>query len=90
VLRFNRSHAEAKCEALERALDVPRGRLPAFIESLNEAIGLPPSLKAMGVTEEMIPRMVEGALKDHSTATNPKPVSREDFEQLFRNAIRGQ
>jgi 4-hydroxybutyrate dehydrogenase len=90
VLRFNRSHAEAKCEALERALDVPRGRLPAFIESLNETIGLPPSLKAMGVTEEMIPRMVEGALKDHSTATNPKPVSREDFEQLFRNAIRGQ
>ena len=48
---------------------------------------LPASLRAMGVTDEMIPRMVEGATKDHSTATNPRPVTREDFEELFRQAM---
>ena len=87
VLRFNRSHAAQKCEALERALDVAPGRLPEFIEALNAAIGLPPSLRAMGVTDDMIPRMVEGAVKDHSTATNPRPLAKEDFHELFRQAL---
>ena len=87
VLRFNRPHAGEKCEALERALGVPQGRLPEFIEELNEDLGLPPSLRAMGVTDEMIARMVDGALKDHSTATNPRPLARADFESLFRMAL---
>jgi len=87
VLRFNRSHAEEKCQALEDALDVPRGELADFVEELNAAIGLPPSLRAMGVTTGMIPRMVDGALKDHSTATNPRPLSRDDFENLFHIAL---
>jgi 4-hydroxybutyrate dehydrogenase len=87
VLRYNRSHAADKCEALERALGVPAGGLPEFIESLNEGIGMPPSLRAMGVTDDMIPRMVEGAMKDHSTATNPRPLAKEDFVELFRLAM---
>ena len=44
-------------------------------------------MRAMGVTEAMIPAMVEGALRDHSTATNPRPLVREDFESLFRQAL---
>ena len=87
VLRFNRPHAVPKCEALERALAIAPGGLPGFIEELNASIGLPPSLRAMGVTDDMIARMVEGALKDHSTATNPRPVLRSDFEDLFRQAL---
>jgi 4-hydroxybutyrate dehydrogenase len=88
VLRYNRSHAEAKMQALERALEVPAGGdLAAYIEKLNADIGLPPSLRAMGVTEAMIPRMVDGAVKDHSTATNPRPLARADFETLFEHAL---
>jgi 4-hydroxybutyrate dehydrogenase len=41
----------------------------------------------MGVTDEVIPAMVEGAMKDHSTGTNPRPLGREDFVQLFRQAM---
>ena len=89
VLRYNRAHAAQKLAALERALEVPRGQdLADFIESLNRAIGLPPSLRAMGVKDEVIPRMVEGAVADHSTATNPRPLAREDFEKLFEQAMR--
>jgi alcohol dehydrogenase class IV len=88
VLRFNRPHASEKCDALARAVGVSSGEaLAGFIESLNAAIGLPPSLRAMGVKDEVLPRMVEGALADHSTATNPRPVSREDFERLFAEAM---
>jgi alcohol dehydrogenase class IV len=89
VLRFNRSHAQEKVAALERALDVPQGRdLAGFIEALNADIGLPGSLREMGVTDEMIPRMVAGAQKDHSTATNPRPVGEADFLALFREAMK--
>ena len=88
VLRFNRSHAAGKIKVLEAALNVPATNdLAGFIEALNSDLGLPPTLRAMGVTEAMIPRMVDGAIKDHSTATNPRPVSREDFEGLFAQAM---
>ena len=40
----------------------------------------------MGVPRECLPAMVAGALADHSTATNPRPVSRADFETLFAAA----
>jgi alcohol dehydrogenase class IV len=30
---------------------------------------------------------VEGALADHSTATNPRPVTRTDFDDLFAAAM---
>jgi 4-hydroxybutyrate dehydrogenase len=86
VLRFNRSSAAAKVAALEAALDA-RGDLAGFIERLNRDLGLPPSLRAMGMTDDMVPRMVEGAMADHSTATNPRPVERADFEALFREAL---
>jgi 4-hydroxybutyrate dehydrogenase len=88
VLRFNRRHAAEKIAALERALEVPAGEdLAAYIEGLNASIGLPSSLHAMGVTDDVIPRMVAGAMKDHSTATNPRPVTGADFEELFRQAL---
>ena len=89
VLRFNRSHAGEKMALLERALGVPAGEdLAEYVEKLNAAIGLPASLHAMGFTADLIPRMVEGAMKDHSTATNPRPVTPADFEQMFRQALR--
>ncbi|HKO68604.1 MAG TPA: iron-containing alcohol dehydrogenase, partial [Burkholderiaceae bacterium] len=88
VLRFNASHAVEKMFALEVALNVPQSSdLASFIEVLNADLGLPRTLRAMGVTEDIIPRMVDGALKDHSTATNPRPVMREDFEGLFAQTM---
>ena len=88
VLRFNRPNASDKIETLERALGVPAGRdLASHIEQLNAALGLPPSLAEMGVPPEVIPAMVDGALADHSTATNPRPVARADFEALFAEAM---
>ena len=88
VLRFNRSHAQAKIDILEGALGIPAGTdLATFIEKLNADLGLPPSLRAMGVADDMIAAMVEGAMKDHSTATNPRPLAREDFAELFRQAM---
>ena len=88
VLRFNATHVAEKIFALEVVMNVPQSSdLASFIEALNADIGLPRTLRAMGVIEEMIPGMIDGALKDHSTATNPRPLTREDFEGLFAAAM---
>ena len=88
VLRFNESYCTDKFAALKIAMGVPIGTsLDRFIENLNQKLNLPKSLSAMGVTREIIPAMVEGALKDHSSASNPRPLSKKDFEMLFEEAL---
>lgn len=88
VLRFNESYCTEKFAALKIAMGVPNGTsLDRFIEHLNQKLNLPKSLSAMGVTREIIPAMVEGALKDHSSASNPRPLNKKDFEMLFEEAL---
>ena len=88
VLRFNESYCSEKFAALKIAMGVPNGTsLDRFIENLNQKLNLPKSLSAMGVTREIIPTMVEGALKDHSSASNPRPLNKKDFEMLFEEAL---
>jgi len=88
VLRFNESYCTEKFAALKIAMGVPNGTsLDRFIENLNQKLNLPKSLSAMGVTREIIPAMVEGALKDHSSASNPRPLNKKDFEMLFEEAL---
>lgn len=88
VLRFNADHIGDKYECVRAAMGLDAGAdIAGAIEALNRRLGLPSGLRAMGVTEDVIPRMVEGAVADHSTATNPRPCSATDFEALFRAAM---
>lgn len=84
VLRFNRESCEEKLKTLEQSLGIfSEMKLEDFITDLNLRLGLPVSLSAMGVTRDMLPKMIEGAFNDHSTATNPRPLKKEDFVYLF-------
>lgn len=88
VLRFNESHAQAKYERLRSVLGLgTKSDLADAFDRLNVELGLPRSLAAMGVPTGCIPAMVEGAVKDHSTATNPRPVGAPEYAQLFREAM---
>jgi alcohol dehydrogenase class IV len=88
VLRFNELYCTEKFAELKIAMGVPNGTsLDRFIENLNQKLNLPKSLSAMGVTRGIIPAMVEGALKEHSSASNPRPLSKKDFELLFEEAL---
>jgi 4-hydroxybutyrate dehydrogenase len=90
VLRFNESHASVKFKKLKTALGLPDpADLAHEIAALNRRIGLPPSLKAMGVPRDVLPRMVAGAMADHSTPTNPRPLTEQDFSRLFDEAYEG-
>jgi alcohol dehydrogenase class IV len=84
VLRFNEASAGEKYAALRRALGLAESAdLAGYVEDLNAAIGMPRSLKAMGAPKETFDAMAKAALADHSTATNPRPVSEAEFRALL-------
>ena len=48
---------------------------------------LPAGLGAMGVTADLTPRIVTGALADHSHKTNPREASADDYARLIEAAM---
>ena len=88
VLRYNAGYVGDKYERLVAAMGLPAEvNLAEAIEALNARIGMPANLRAMGVTDAVIPRMVEGAVADHSTASNPRPVDAAGYKVLFAEAM---
>ena len=85
VMRFNRSASEAKMAELARVAGVPD--LIAWLTSLKAELGIPAKLSPLGVKRDQIPRLVEVALADICHQTNPRPCSKQDFEQLFETAL---
>jgi alcohol dehydrogenase class IV len=84
VLRFNEEVAREKYDVLRRVLGLSEGAdLARWIEDLNRRLGLPKGLEAMGAPREAFDAMAKAALADHSTATNPRPVTEEDFRALL-------
>ena len=76
VLRFNKDHVGNKYSRIARAMGKNESiDLANEIEKLNEEIGIPSNLAEMGVTEDMIPKLVAHAITDPSNLTTPRPVS---------------
>ncbi len=88
VLRFNIDHVDDKYDRLASSFGLPEGSdLATEIENLNQRLGLPANLRAMGVEESVVPAMIEGAIADHSSATNPRPTAAGDYAVLFAEAM---
>lgn len=88
VLRFNEDHVGNKYVRLRQAFGLPPDTdLAIAVETLNQRIGMPATLREMGVKEAVAERILDGALTDHATPTNPRPVSRDDFRMLFFEAL---
>jgi 4-hydroxybutyrate dehydrogenase len=84
VLRYNESHAVEKYARLRQAIGLaPGADVAGAIDALNRSLGLPRSLSEMGVLRGCLPAMIDGAVRDHSTATNPRPMQASDYEALF-------
>jgi alcohol dehydrogenase class IV len=84
VLRFNAPHVGDKMRRLNAAMDLPaEADLASEIETLNHRLKIPKGLKTLGVPTDALPWVIERALEDHSHATNPRPVTREDYARLL-------
>ena len=88
VIRFNKDHVGNKLPRILKAMGKSESAdLADEIEKFNEIINLPSGLKEMGVTEEMIPELVEHSITDPSNVTTPRLPSPEEWEQLFLSAM---
>ncbi len=92
VLAFNAEGADeaanAKYVALASILGAPRpADLPETIEALNRDLGMPASLSEMGVPQDVFAGVAENAVLDHSTATNARPIKRDDFVAILEKSL---
>jgi alcohol dehydrogenase class IV len=61
--------------------------LATHVSSITQRMGLPTRLSEVGVPESGIPALVEGAMGDGTTLLNPREVSEEDYEALYKRAL---
>ena len=63
------------------------GALATHVSELVASLGLPTRLSEVGVPEDGIPALVEGAMGDGTTLLNPREPTEEDYDALFRAAL---
>jgi lactaldehyde reductase len=91
VIRFN---AEGGDDIADRYRDIAdlfdldgAEALADHIAGVVERLGLPTRLSQVGVPEEGIPALVEGAMGDGTTLLNPLEMGEEDYAALYRAAL---
>ncbi|MBE5820365.1 MAG: lactaldehyde reductase [Clostridiales bacterium] len=58
-----------------------------MISELSKKVGITQTIKDYGVKEEDLEMLAEKAMEDPCKPGNPREVSKEDFIQLFKNAM---
>jgi alcohol dehydrogenase class IV len=88
ILRFHEGAADAKYVRLRHAMRLKEGAdLADAIAKLNEEIGIPANLKALGLGMEDAQGIVDYALKDLAHYGNPKPMSADDYAKVYEIAL---
>ncbi len=89
-MEFNIEGFEHKFKRIAQTLELPEqnGRAVVnYLFELNSKINIPHHLSAIGVKEEHIETLADLAIADFAHPNNPKPVTREDFRQLYTKAL---
>lgn len=88
VVRFNSASVGDKLSRLKGAMGLPeKADLADELDRLNRWLNIPVGLGTLGVTQSMFPWLVERALADHSTPTNPREPAAEDYLALLQAAM---
>ena len=89
-MEFNIEGFENKFKRIAKALELKEESGEAVVKylfDLNSKINIPHRLGAIGVKQEHIETLADLAIADFAHPNNPKPVSREDFRNLYSKAL---
>jgi alcohol dehydrogenase class IV len=89
-MKFNYPGSESHFERIAKTLNLKDENGEAVVNwlfELNSKINIPHKLSAIGVKPEHIETLADLAFADFAHPNNPKPVSREDFKQLYLQAL---
>lgn len=89
-MEFNIAGFEEKFKRIARTLELKTETGDAVVKylfELNTRVNIPHKLSAIGVKPEHIEMLADLAIADFAHPNNPKPVTREDFKQLYLKAL---
>lgn len=89
-MQFNVAGFEHKFKRIARTLELKEETGEAVVNylfDLNGKIKIPHKLSEIGVKQEHIETLADLAIADFAHPNNPKPVSRDDFKQLYLLAL---
>ena len=92
VLAHNLPAIRDRLAALARYLDLPGQSAESVVEWtlwLREAVGIPHTLKEIGVDIDVLEQAAPMAELDPSTGGNPVPMNAAAYDALYRKAIAG-
>jgi alcohol dehydrogenase class IV len=89
-MEFNIAGFENKFKRIARTLELKDETGEAVVKylfDLNSKINIPHKLSEIGVKKEHVETLADLAIADFAHPNNPKPVSREDFRNLYGKAL---
>lgn len=88
VLDYNAPECGEKYAVIRKRLGLAAdASLSAFFADFNARLGLPRTLKEVGLPEADLAPVSVAATKDHSSATNPRAASADDYLTLLKTAF---
>jgi alcohol dehydrogenase class IV len=92
VIAFNQSaesmQKENKLARMAQAMGLAdAAEIGSAIKAMSGRLGLPAGLGELGIRRDMFPKIIEGALADHSHKTNPRVASEQDYVDLLEASL---
>ncbi len=92
VLRFNEAAEtvvrDNRYARMRRVMNLPADAdLAQAVHDLTARLGLPTGLRQMGVPEDALEHVVEGALLDHCHKTNPRIATADDYRRMLAESM---
>lgn len=91
VLRFNQPAVpQARLRRLRQVIGLaPEADLADWAQRYSASLGLPTSLRAMGVPLTVLDEVAEAAVKDHTHATNARDATVADYRSMLEESFSG-
>ncbi len=89
-MRFNYEGCENRFDQMADAFGLGNkqgNRVVEHLFEMNDALNMPIKLSSIGVTDAHIDELTELAEADFCHPNNPRPVTKEDFKMLYKEAL---